>query len=183
MANICSYRVIVKGKKNACYAFFGSMSCLDEKVIVNESGDEQDYTLQFDGKCKWNVDWHCTPWEGNYPVELPDDFEEARDDAEDKYWYNTVQDRSKMFDVEVWCNSADIDMPVGDAFVHYGNGEDLGGECPEEIAGITDNTLEEGYQCCPACGGQFPEEEMVKEGDLWFCQECHSEIFGDLEAD
>lgn len=182
MANICEYRVIVKGKKNACYAFLGSMSALDEKEIDDESGTDQDFTLRFHGTCKWSVDSYCKPWEGGFPVELPEDYEEAWEEAENKYWYNTVRERSRMFEVEVWCNSADVDLPIGDFFEHYKNGVDLGGDCPEEIAGIIDGRLEEGYRCCPACGGEFPEEEMIeRDEDLWFCKDCYSEIFGDME--
>lgn len=84
-----------------------------------------------------------------------------------------------MFEVEVWCNSADVDLPIGDIFMHYKNGEDLGGECPEEISGIAEGYLEEGYHACAACGGEYPEEEMIEEDEnLWFCKDCYEEIFG-----
>jgi 1,2-phenylacetyl-CoA epoxidase PaaB subunit len=138
MANYCEYKVIVKGKKNACYAFFGSMSCADDKQIVEESGTDDNYVARFEGCCNWAVDAYCTPWEGKFPVELPENAEDAYQEGEDKYWYNTVRERSKMFEVEVLCNSADVedyDPRYGpDAyFEHYINGEDAGGECPEEL--------------------------------------------------
>lgn len=138
MANICSYKVIVKGKKNACYAFFGSMPCYDDKYILEEEGTNESCTVRFDGNCKWSVDSYCNPWTGGFPVILPDDPDEAMEEAENKYWYNTVQERSKMFGVEVWCNSADVEDYDPDEgpyqiFEHYINGEPAGGECPEEL--------------------------------------------------
>ncbi len=59
MANICEYKVIVKGRKNACYAFYGSMSCMDYKEIVSEKGTEDKYEMFFIGNCKWGVDAYC----------------------------------------------------------------------------------------------------------------------------
>ena len=86
MANYCEYKAIVKGKTNACYAFFGSMSCLDDKRIEDESGTDAQYTVRFQGNCKWAVDAYCEPWEGEFPVLLPDDADEAMAVAEKQYW-------------------------------------------------------------------------------------------------
>ncbi len=138
MANCCEYKVIVKGKKNACYAFFGSMSCMDYKDIVDEEGTDDEFVLSFEGNCKWSVDSYCTPWEGEFPVKLPDDYEDAYSEGEEKYWYNTVQERSMMFEVEVLCNSADVEdyNPAEGPFQiykHYINGVDIGGICPDEL--------------------------------------------------
>ncbi len=52
MANICEYRVLVKGKRNACMAFFGFMPCLDDKRILSERGSDEHCTLLFEGDCK-----------------------------------------------------------------------------------------------------------------------------------
>lgn len=52
MANICEYKGIVKGPKNACYAVFGSLSCMDDKEIVEEKQLEDEYYLRFEGYCK-----------------------------------------------------------------------------------------------------------------------------------
>ena len=134
MANICEYRVKVKGRKNACYAFYGSMSCMDYKEVDNESGSGNSFTLMFSGNCKWSVDSYCKEWDGECPVNLPADPEAAYNEAEEKYWYKTVQDRSKMFDLEVWCNSCDIDGDPDIAiYEHYKNGEPIVDELPEEL--------------------------------------------------
>lgn len=138
MANICEYKVIVKGRKNACYAFFGSMSCLDDKWIAEETGTQEQCTIRLEGNCKWAVDAYCRPWEGETPVVLPEDAENAMTEGENKYWYYTVRDRSRMFGVEVWCNSADIedydpDLGPCEVFEHYICGENAGGFCPEAL--------------------------------------------------
>ena len=180
MANCCAYKVLVCGKKNACYAFFGSMSSMDSKSIVEEHGSDSNYTLRFEGNCKWSVDSYCTPWSGDIPVELPDNAVEAQQVAETKYLYNTVQERSKMFEVEVFCNSADIEDFLGEIFEHYINGQDKGGECPEELRIIVEQEdVEEGFCKCVVCGGIFPEEDciVIDEG-IAFCQDCHEVTFG-----
>lgn len=134
MANICEYRVKVKGAKNACYAFFGSMSVMDYKDMVRKSGADSNFELIFSGNCKYAVDAYCKSWEGDFPVKLPADADDAQKEAEDKYWYHTVQERSKMFDVEVWCNSCDIDgAPDIEIYEHYKNGEPVVDELPNEL--------------------------------------------------
>jgi hypothetical protein len=154
MANICQYKAKVKGKRNACYAFFGSMSCSDGKWINEENGTDDETILIFEGYCKWSVDCYCKPWKGAFPVEIPDNYNQAYEEAENKYWYHTVQERSKMFDVEVWCYSVDTDdpyafleglddiadeiladlgdMPLG-LYEHYDSGKEIHDDCPEEI--------------------------------------------------
>ena len=138
MANICKYKVIVRGKKNACYAFFGSMSCMDYKEILRESGDNENCEVMFEGTCKWAVDMYCNPFSGEKPVQLPEDPDEAYKEAENNYWYNTVQERSEMFQVEVLCNSIDIDEfnPDWNIWEHYISGKpvyDDDDEMPEEL--------------------------------------------------
>lgn len=136
MANRCEYKVIVKGKKNACYAYYGSMRVLENKWITGEEGPEQAYTLRFEGDCKWSVDYECNPWNGETPVALPDDPQEAQREAEGKFWSITVQDRSRMFGVEVWCNSADVEYDPDEpeeCFEHYICGVYQACECPDEL--------------------------------------------------
>ena len=148
MANYCEYKVIVKGKKNACFAYFGSMSALDYKSVVETSGTDEEFIMRFEGNCKWAVDAYSEPWTGECPVALPDSYEEAFELAEEKYWYKTVQDRSKMFEVEVFCNSADVedydpeDGPY-EIFEHYFCGEERGGECPDELRITGDFEMDE----------------------------------------
>lgn len=131
MANICKYRVIVKGKKNACYAFFGSMSGGDKEVL-KEFGTNDQYTLLFDGECKWSVDSYCNKkWKGEFPVLLPEGADEAYRMAGENYLCYKVQDRSKMFNVEVFCNSADEDCFR--EFLHYVSGKKSKVDIPDEL--------------------------------------------------
>ena len=127
MANICKYKGLIRGKKNACYAFYGSMSVFDYNDIQSEKGTNEQYELEFEGTCKWSVDSYCTPFEGEIPVKLPEDPEEAYNLANEKYWYNTVQERSEMFQVEIYCCSNDIDdfNPNWEVWEHYVNGESI----------------------------------------------------------
>lgn len=78
MADCCKYRVKVKGRKNACYAFFGSMSCIDYKDMNKKSCRGSNFVLIFSGNCKWDVDHYCyDKWNGLFPVEIPADPDEA----------------------------------------------------------------------------------------------------------
>lgn len=135
MANICRYKGEVRGKKNACYAFYGSMSVLDENDIIFEEGTDNDYKLRFDGTCKWSVDAYCKPYKGEKPVELPENYEEAYDFACPDLWYNTIQERSEMFQVEVFICSNDIDdyYEAAEVREHYINGEKVYSEEEDEM--------------------------------------------------
>ena len=193
MANYCEYNVIVKGRKNACYAFFGSMSCLDSKEIFDESGTDDDYTVKFNGNCKWSVDSYCTPWNGEFPVSLPEDADEAYEAGEELYWYNTVQERSKMFGVEVWCNSADVEdytVHPFELFEHYLCGDDMGsdysgfnesGLCPDElrIYGIDeDDGDSEGLCSCARCSELYSEDECFEMDEgVMICPVCYDKYY------
>lgn len=175
MADYCDYKVIVKGRKNACYALLGSMSAADEKRIIWESGTDENYALRFDGCCKWMVDAYCTPWKGECPVVLPDDPQEALDLAEDQYWYKPLQDRSRMFNVEVLCNSAVTDYCYGDDFVHYICGEEEFDACPDELT--IQGDVEFDLCICDACGIELPEEMCVLvDDDVWMCEDCYAKM-------
>ena len=57
MANICLYKIKVKGTKTACYALVNMMPLYSwEKEYLSEEGTDEDYTLVFSGACKWSVD-------------------------------------------------------------------------------------------------------------------------------
>lgn len=152
MSSRCNYVIIVKGKKNACYAFMGSQNAWERKIL-SKTGTEDDYTLRFAGSCNYYLDGGCEPWkENNLPV-LPADYQQAYDKAE-KYIAYDIQSRSKMFNVEVLKNELDIDSAleygedpdqlemelvysgvVGN-LEHYINGESVAmseDECPDEL--------------------------------------------------
>lgn len=158
MANICDYKIKVKGPRNACYAFIGSTSAYDDKEIISEAGTEEETVIVFRGCCKWAIDMYCHAFNGEKPVTLPKNADEAYSQAEDLYWYHTVKERSEMFQVEVWCNSGSAetfessiyallecgeltldDIKENNEFTpymyeHYKCGEEIFDNMPEEIS-------------------------------------------------
>ncbi len=121
MANICNYHGTVKGKLNACTAFIGSLPCYDDKGYGEaiELGNGE-WEISFSGDCKWSLDYGCTPWRDSFPAYIPEDPDEAMDYAMNHYWYHTVQELSKMFEVEVSCYSTPEEFET--ICEHYING-------------------------------------------------------------
>lgn len=161
MANICEYHIKVTGKKNACYALFGSLAVYDDKCIETESGTNDNYSLAFQGTCKWAVDMYTKPFEGSYDdIVIPEDSE-AAEECGSSFQGIPLKEKSKLFNVEVWCNSIDIDDPMGIFSEHYISGEKSPlsyGEMPDEIK------MDEYEEL-----GEFDEEddgviEMYKDG-------------------
>ena len=63
MANICLYKIRVKGTKAACYALVNMMPLYSwEKEYMDEEGPDDGYSLLFSGACKWGVDCY-TSWD------------------------------------------------------------------------------------------------------------------------
>ncbi len=132
MANICEYKVMVKGKKNHCYALLGTLAKYDNNIILEEGGPFDDYTLVFQNSCKWSLSYTQTKeFDGTMPDEIPEDPKEAKEKFDGMYWEYTMEAQSKMFDVEIWYNSADIDsMFMGDCG-HCKNGVNIDDDYPE----------------------------------------------------
>ena len=55
MANICLYKVLVKGKKKVCLKLLNIMSG-DYNEILRSDGTEDEYEILFRGECNWDVD-------------------------------------------------------------------------------------------------------------------------------
>ena len=180
MANICDYKIKVKGKKNACYALIGSMPICDEIEILDEYEEDGLHIILAKGDCSWYIDCYCDKkWEGDSPVILPENPETALQKAENEYRNYPLCDRTKMFDVEVWCNSVDLDMaPENPVYAHYVCGvEQSDEECPSCLE--FEISLEEGCHICVNCGCEFYEEDGQRlESGEWFCNGCYEEIFG-----
>ncbi len=170
MANICEYKVKVKGKKNSCYAFYGSMPKCEDSNILIEDGSDELYMMLFTGGCKWDVDAYCEHWKGDFPVILPEDPDEAMDEANEKYMYRTVRERSKMFEVEVWCLSSDEGGSFIDLLDHYINGESAEGDCHRELQG-----LEETLELTSAMN--YVTELLLKYSDDELIKLCETEAF------
>ena len=133
MANICIYKIKVKGRKLACEALMAMMPLFTADIdIFLEEGTEDDYTIGFSGDCKWSVDSYCSP------LVSPGPWDDARireamnkPDASD--WYYTIQDKSILLDCEIFCNSKDIDSSTWAYYEHYNRGKRIFDECPKEL--------------------------------------------------
>lgn len=131
MANDCYYKMIVRGKKNACYAFMNSQHhYYYAQSIDYEKGTDEDYEIGFSGSCKWSVDQYTDDYDGETPVEIPEDPEKAKEEAEENAGYN-IKSRSAMYNVEVMCSSQDEFECDEILYEHYKNGKPYDSEVPE----------------------------------------------------
>ena len=126
MANICEYRLEIKGKKEDCENFLLAMPAYDDYDVVEEKGTDDEFTLRAKGTCKWDV--------YAYVEEVDDDFdyEKARESEPEDLWYIPLKDKSRVYNVEVrisWTDVEDIvideDMPgtLQCSYEHWKNGE------------------------------------------------------------
>ena len=127
MANIYAYKILVKGKKNNCYALLGAMPKADDYEIIKEvenPDEDAEYALYFSCSCKWTVDAY-TKDDNKTPVitddELPLDPYEAENFG-DKFYGVSLRSKSRILDVEIFCNSVDIDEPIEVYSEHYISG-------------------------------------------------------------
>lgn len=133
MANICIYKILVKGTKQACEAFVAMMPSYSEGGdIWEESGTDADYTLAFSGDCKWSVDSYCAPLSDPQPW-TPARIQQAIESTDSSDWYYTIRDKSILLNCEVFCNSKDIDSNTWACYEHYNKGERIFDECPKEL--------------------------------------------------
>ena len=161
MADICNYKIIAKGKKNACFAFMHSMNRYDDFDIIEEKGTEDDFYLLFENSCKYALDCYCEPQKNVQPVEIPEVFGENKEfesieDFGECFIGCTAQDRSKMFNVEVFCNWI-VDCyedPDGGCYEHYLNGEEIFDDRPAELEF-------EDYSCCD----EYDDYDLYNEED------------------
>lgn len=130
MANICLYKIKVKGSKKACYKLVDMMPLYSgEKEYISEEGTDEDFTLVFTGDCKWSVDCYT-----KFEKDLKPYTEEELDKVSDgDGWNYPIQNKSTLLNCEIFCNSKDID-DVGYAYYqHYDKGVEIFDECPKEL--------------------------------------------------
>lgn len=130
MANICRYKIMVKGRKQACYTLVNMMPSYSyEKEYLLEEGSEDDFTLIFIGDCKWSVSSYTSPMPNPKPF-----TREELDAVEDgDHWDKTLRDKSILLDVDIYCNSKDIDDSCWAIYEHYNRGKVIYDECPKEL--------------------------------------------------
>ena len=121
MANFCSYEVHVKGHKSATMLVYASMPALEEKVILFQNGNDDDYELHFEGACKWSVNFGVD--DSSKPkVNVSEYDEQSVFEEADKYYGISLRAKSECFDCEIlvhyWSEESGFDQ-----FDHYKNGQ------------------------------------------------------------
>lgn len=130
MANICLYKIKVKGTKDACYALVNMMPLYSwGKEYISEEGTDDDYTLVFSGACKWGVHSYTSYKDGLVPYTL----EEIKNVQDGDGWDIPIKQKSFLLGCEIFCNSKDIDDSCWAEYIHYKNGEEIFDECPKEL--------------------------------------------------
>ena len=130
MANICLYKIKVKGTKTACYALVNMMPLYSwEKEYLSEEGTDEDYTLVFSGACKWSVDAYTSKQKGLVPYTS----EEIENVQDGDGWEICLEDKSLLLGCEIFCNSKDIDDYCYSSYEHYDKGKQIFDECPKEL--------------------------------------------------
>lgn len=130
MANICIYKVMVKGRKRACYALVDMMPLYtSDKEMLIEEGTEEDFTLVFTGDCKWYPDAYTKAVENLAPFTE----EELSNVKDGDYWNLPLLQKSLALGCDIYCNSKDIDAGGKAYYEHYYRGLIINDECPKEI--------------------------------------------------
>ena len=130
MANICLYKVMVKGPKLNCYKLVDMMPLGDwEKDYLFEEGTDDNFTLIFIGGCKWAVDYRTSRHRDIVP--FTKEQIEAIQDGD--YWEYPLNEKSILLGVDIMCNSKDIDDSCWAEYEHYNKGKAIYDECPKEL--------------------------------------------------
>ena len=174
MANICLYKIKVKGRKKACYAMVNMMPLYSwEKEYVSEDGTDDDFELIFSGACKWGTSAYTSPMTN--PMPFTDEELNAVQDGD--HWDKTLRDKSILLDCEIFCNSKDIDDYCMAIFEHYNRGKTINDECPKELhikRGRDYDEYEETYSnpAAPECAQyRMPDERCrvkFESGSYWY---------------
>lgn len=156
MANICLYKIRVKGTKAACYALVNMMPLYSwEKEYVDEEGTDDEYSLLFTGACKWGVDCY-TSWDKELTTPYTAERIAKIQDGDD--WGIPLQQKSMLLNCEIFCNSKDIDDPSWSVYEHYDKGVVINDECPKELHIKRGRDYDWGYEAPTAgnCIGSVP---------------------------
>ena len=130
MANICLYKIKVKGTQRACYALVDMMPLYSwEKEYISEEGTEDDFELVFLGACKWSTSAYTSAMKDPKPF-TKEELEAVQDGD---HWDKTMKDKSILLNCEIFCNSKDIDDSCWAIYEHYDRGKEIHDECPPEL--------------------------------------------------
>ena len=144
----CLYKIKVKGTKNSCYGVMKmTPSYLKEKVVTYEYGTDMEYTLIFEGDCKYCIDLKTSelfPY-CDYLFELFDEIKRGEyDGLLNDYKYNvSLGYISEGLCCEIWCSMyANNDYTnrilttnphPNFIYRHYIKGLDIFDDCPDDI--------------------------------------------------
>lgn len=132
MANYCDYKGIIKGPKNACYGAFGCLEAYDDKQIVQGVSTPENYTLRFEGNCKWSMQHYAKPWTGSWQYQIPEDPMDALMYAEENHDLR-LADISRLYQVELLCNWGAFETDNRTTFEHYVLGKKVISYCPDNL--------------------------------------------------
>lgn len=146
MANICLYKILVKGPRRACYALIDMMPLYSwEKEVLREEGSEEAFELVFLGACKWSVKAYTT-WNDNLKAFSAAEIEKIQDGD---YWDVPVAQKALILGCEIFCNSKDIDDACWSEYEHYDKyGKQVFDECPKELHIKRGREYDQGYVDC-----------------------------------
>lgn len=169
MANICLYKIKVKGTKDACYALVNMMPLYSwEKEYISEEGTDNDFTLVFSGACKWSVSAYTVRQVGITPY-TPEEILKIEDGDG---WDIPLIDKSLLLSCEIFCNSKDIDDSSWSTYEHYKNGKRIHDDCPKELHIKRGRDYDFGYEPVETAK---PEKTVktckvkFESGTYWYC--------------
>ena len=195
MANICLYKIKVKGTKTACYALVNMMPLYSwEKEYISEEGTDEDYTLVFSGACKWGVDCYTEKHKGLVPF-TPEEIAKVEDGDG---WGYPISEKSFLLGCEIFCNSKDIDDACWADYIHYNKGKQIFDECPKELHIKRGRDYDIGYEpsessgsvsskVVPTCKVRFTDNYSYwylgeyQIGDLVYVDGAKSNILGQVK--
>jgi len=123
-----TYKILVRGQKNSCYAFYGSLPCCYKKKIAKVTKINNKYVeMLITGCAKKHIDqiYHNKKYDYEMPILLPDNYKKAEQNACSEYIEYCLQSKSKMFSVEVFATSINGKYSEDYQRSYYYNGENL----------------------------------------------------------
>ncbi len=128
MANICYYKIKVKGSRKSCYKLIDMMPVYSgEIVIIDELGSDKDYSLIFEGSCKNEIDAY-TKKHKNISSLSKDKINNIKDGD---YLDYPLSEKSLLLKVEILCNTLSEDG--FNKYFHYNKGNSIKDKCPDEL--------------------------------------------------
>ncbi len=124
MANICDFKIHVRGTKKAALMLYATaVAAPYEGDIDYEGGTDDEYIIHFSGSCKWGIDAYCEKRWNKKPIDLSAIDEEtirSNEELAGKYSQYKMKAKSGMFQCEVEVIAFDEEGEY--SFSHYKDG-------------------------------------------------------------